>query len=204
MSRIDFKNEYRSLYSAGRDFGLVEVPPLSYLMYDGHGDPNTAPVYAQAVEALYSLSYTLKFMSRRAFGRDYVVGPLEGLWWAADMKAFSRREKAKWSWTLMILQPGWILPEHVAAAKAEVLMKKGLPGLEKARLETLEEGLCAQALHIGSYDDEGPILARLHEAWLPAQGLVANGRHHEIYLGDPRKVEAARLRTILRQPVRRA
>ncbi|MBW8881183.1 MAG: GyrI-like domain-containing protein [Asticcacaulis sp.] len=204
MSKIDFKAEYKSLYSAPqKDFVLVEVPPLSYLMFDGHGDPNTAPVYQQAVEALYSLSYTLKFMSKRAFDRDYVVGPLEGLWWAEDMAAFTARRKSDWSWTMMILQPDWILPAHLAAARAEVLMKKGLPGVEAVRLETLDEGLCAQILHIGSYDDETPTLQRLHAEWLPANGLVETGHHHEIYLSDPRKVEPAKLKTLLRQPVRR-
>jgi hypothetical protein len=203
MAKIDFKTEYKSLYHAGvKDFALIEVPPLSYLMVNGEGDPNTAPAYAAAVEALYALSYTLKFMSKNAFGRDYVVGPLEGLWWAKDMTAFTRRDKAAWSWTLMILQPDWITPEHLRAAKGEALMKKGLPGLEKARLETLEEGLCAQILHVGSYDDEGPILRRLHDDWLPAQGLKPAGRHHEIYLSDPRKVAPEKCKTLLRQPVR--
>ena len=203
MSKIDFKTEYRSLYSApAKDFVLVEVPPLSYLMFDGYGDPNVAPVYQQAVEALYSLSYTLKFMSKRAFGRDYVVGPLEGLWWANDMTVFTSRQKDKWSWTMMILQPDWITADHVHAAKAEVLMKKGLPGVETARLESLDEGKCAQILHIGPYDTEGPVLARLHDQWLPAQGLSEAGRHHEIYLSDPRKVAADKLKTLLRQPVK--
>ncbi|MEI9906036.1 MAG: GyrI-like domain-containing protein [Asticcacaulis sp.] len=104
----------------------------------------------------------------------------------------------------MILQPDWITPAHVQAAKGEVLMKKGLPGLERARLARLDEGLCAQVLHIGSYDEEGPVLARLHKDWLPAHGLVENGHHHEIYLGDPRKTPPEKLRTLLRQPVRRA
>lgn len=204
MSKIDFKTEYRSLYSApSKDFVLVEVPPLQYLMYDGAGDPNTAVEYKQAVEALYSLSYTLKFMSKRAFDRDYVVGPLEGLWWADDMTTFASRQKDRWSWTMMILQPDWITAGHVKGALGEVMMKKGLPGVEKARLQTLDEGLCAQILHVGSYDAEGPTLARLHEEWLPANGLTETGKHHEIYLSDPRKTEAVKLKTLLRQPVRR-
>jgi len=204
LSKIDLKVEYKSLFSAPvKDFTLVEVPSLQYLMFDGKGDPNTAPEYLQAIEALYSLSYTLKFMSKRAFDRDYVIGPLEGLWWAKDMKAFATREKSKWSWTLMILQPDWIEKAHLCAALSEVVMKKGLPGLEKVRLERLEEGLCAQILHIGPFDDEGPTLKRLHEAWLPAQGLVETGKHHEIYLSDLRKTDPSKLKTILRQPVRR-
>lgn len=203
MAKIDLKAEYRSLYHAPRhDFALIEVPPLSYIVVDGAGDPNTAPAYAAAVEALYALSYTLKFMSKAAFGRDYVVAPLEGLWWAKDMSAFIRRDKAAWSWTMMILQPDWITPEHVHAAKGEVLMKKGLPGLERARLAVLHEGLSAQILHVGPYDAEGPVLQRLHETWLPSQGLRPSGHHHEIYLSDPRKVAPERCKTILRQPVK--
>ena len=204
MSKIDFKTEYRSMYNAPtRDFVLVEVPRLTYLMFDGHGDPNISPLYAQAIEALYSLSYTLKFMSKRAFDRDYVVGPLEGLWWSDDMSSFTSRQKDKWSWTMMILQPDWITQAHLQAAKAEVLMKKGLPGVETARLENLDEGLCAQILHIGPYDAVGPVLARLHADWLPANALGENGHHHEIYLSDPRKVAPDKLKTILRQPVKR-
>jgi len=204
MAKIDFKTEYKSLYHANaKEFALIDVPPLSYLMVDGEGDPNVAPAYAAAVEALYALSWTLKFMSKAAFGRDYGVGPLEGLWRAKDMSAFARGDKAAWSWTMMIVQPDWITPEHVRAAMGEVLMKKGLPGLEKARLATLGEGLCAQILHVGPYDDEGPVLRWLHGEWLPAQGLASDGDHHEIYLSDPRKTPPEKLRTILRQPVRR-
>ncbi len=203
MRKMDLKIAHKPLYSApSKDFALVEAPPLTYLMFDGAGDPNTAPVYAQAIEALYSLSYTLKFMSKRAFDRDYVVGPLEGLWWSDDMNDFTARRKDRWSWTMMILQPDWMTQAHLTAARAEVLMKKGLPGIERARLEILDEGLCAQILHIGSYDDEGPVLARLHDEWLPAQGLVENGHHHEIYLSDPRKIAPEKLKTILRQPVK--
>ena len=204
MSKIDFKTEYKSMYSApSRDFVLIEVPSLRYLMFDGRGDPNVAPEYRHAIEALYSLSYTLKFMSKRAFDRDYVVGPLEGLWWSDDMASFASGQKDKWSWTMMILQPDWITAEHLQAAKAEVLMKKGLPGVETTRLEVLDEGLCAQILHIGPYDAEGPVLARLHTEWLPTNGLRETGHHHEIYLSDPRKVAPEKLKTILRQPVAR-
>lgn len=224
MSKIDFKTEYRSLYAApARDFALVEVPPLPYLMFDGQGDPNTVPEYQHAVEALYSLSYTLKFMSKSAFGRDYVVGPLEGLWWAQalpekggalfgsksatnekDYAAFTDNRRSDWRWTMMILQPDWITPAHLQAAKAEVLMKRGLPGVETTRLETLDEGLCAQILHVGPYSAEAPTLARLHAEWLPAHQLRENGHHHEIYLSDPRKTPAEKLKTLLRQPVHRA
>ena len=203
MSKIDFKTSYKSLYSApSKDFVEIDVPPLPYLMFDGHGDPNTAPEYKQAVEALFGLAYTLKFMSKAAFDRDYTVAPLEGLWWASDMNAFIRREKKRWSWTMMILQPDWITRAHLKAAMAEVLMKKGLPGVEKARLEILDEGRSVQILHIGSYDDEGPVIDRMRTEYLPLNGLTENGKHHEIYLSDPRRIAPENLRTIIRQPVK--
>ncbi len=140
-------------------------------------------------------------MSKKELGRDYAVMPLEGLWWAEDMSTFLSREKDKWSWTMMILQPDWITRDMVDAAVAKARGKLGeMPA--SLRLETLEEGLCVQTMHIGSYDDEGPVLARLHGEYLPQNGLAEQGRHHEIYLGDPRKTAPEKLKTILRQPVR--
>jgi len=200
--KIDFKKSLKALYAppVGR-FVQVEAPPLPYLMIDGAGDPNRATSYKSAVEWLYSVSYPLKFMSKKELGRDYAVMPLEGLWWARDMSTFLSREKDKWSWTMMILQPDWITPEmvDVAVAKAGVKLGARPPSL---RLETLEEGLCVQTMHVGSYDDEGPLLARLHGEYLPQNGLAESGHHHEIYIGDPRKTPPERLKTILRQPVR--
>lgn len=200
--KIDFKKSLKALYAppVGR-FVQVEAPPLSYLMIDGAGDPNTAGSYKSAVEWLYSVSYPLKFMSKKELGRDYAVMPLEGLWWALDMSTFLSREKDKWSWTMMILQPDWITPEMVDAAAAKAGGKLGArpPSL---RLETLQEGLCVQTMHVGSYDDEGPVLAQLHGEYLPQNGLAESGHHHEIYIGDPRKTPPERLKTILRQPVR--
>jgi hypothetical protein len=201
--KIDFKKSLKALYAppAGR-FVQVEAPPLPYLMIDGAGDPNTASSYKSAVEWLYSVSYPLKFMSKKELGRDYAVMPLEGLWWAQDMSTFLSREKDKWLWTMMILQPDWITPEMVDAAVAKARGKRGVPP-PSLRLETLYEGLCVQTMHVGSYDDEGPVLARLHGEYLPQNGLVETGHHHEIYVGDPRKTPPERLKTILRQPVRR-
>lgn len=193
MDKIDLKKLHKALYSApaGR-FVLIDVPPLRYLMVDGAGDPNRAPAYQAAVETLYGAAYTLKFISKRA-GRDYVVPPLEGLWWAEDMEDFVRRRKDRWQWTLMLLVPDFVEPAMIAQAIGE------RPGL---KVETLEEGRAVQTLHIGSYDDEGPLLAKLHGEFLPAQGLAETGHHHEIYLGDPRKTPPDRLKTLLRQPVR--
>ena len=182
----------------------MDVPPLQFLMIDGHGDPNTAPAYQQAVEALYGVSYKLKFASKRAAEKDYVVMPLEGLWWADDMETFTvRRDKSSWDWTMMIMQPPWIDAEMVAEAARQAGKSKDLPALSRLRFEPYHEGLAAQIMHVGSYDDEAPVLARMHAEFIPGHGYVENGKHHEIYLGDPRKVAPDKLKTVLRQPVRR-
>ena len=168
-------------------------------MADGHGDPNTSADYADAVEALYSLSYTAKFASKQQLELDYVVAPLEGLWDSARMESFLDRSKDEWSWTMMIRQPTWLTPELWDAARTK-LAKKPLPALERVRLESFAEGTAVQVLHVGSYDDEAPTIARMHE-WLRANGYRETGRHHEIYLGDPRRSAPEKLKTILRQPV---
>lgn len=201
MDVFDIKKERKDLYAprAG-EFALIDVPELAFLMVDGHGDPNTAPAYREAVEALYSVSYSVRFAAKRELGRVHVVGPLEGLWSAENPDVFLTRTKDDWSWTMMIHQPDWITGELVEAARATAAKKKDLPALARLRFERFAEGLCVQTLHVGSYDDEGPVIARLHE-FAAGQGLVLRGKHHEIYLGDPRKVEAAKLRTVLRQPV---
>jgi hypothetical protein len=191
-------------YAARRgEIRLLEVPPLRYLMVDGHGDPSTAPQYTRALEALYPLAYALKLASK-ALGRDYVVPPLEGLWWADDMTAFTTaRDKSAWEWTLMLMTPPWISPDDVAAARDSVAARKPPVRTGKVRVEVLDEGLCVQTLHVGSFDEEGPVLADLHDRYIPEHGLRMTGRHHEIYLSDPRRSAPGRLRTILRQPVRR-
>jgi len=191
-------------------FQCVEVPKWRFLSIDGTGNPNASEHYGHAVTALYSLSYPLKFNSKNTQGRDYVVGPLEGLWWAEDMKAFVRREKDKWKWRMMIRQPDWQSDSDVEAVRAKAITKLektgGDPGiiasLQAVRASNFDEGLGVQVLHIGSYEDEGPVLAKLHNEFLPANGLTFNGHHHEVYLGDPRKVAPQKLKTILRQPVK--
>mgnify|MGYP006284392961 CR=1 FL=1 len=202
MQKIDFKTEWKELYKPSKkEFSLVEVPILQFLMVDGHGDPNTAPEYSEAVQALYAVSYKIKFLSKKE-GKDYVVPPLEGLWWAEDMAAFrSARDKNQWEWTMMIMTPEWVSEETYHAALEEVAQKKNLTGLKKVRWEEYFEGLCVQILHIGSYEDEGPVLARMHDHFIPENGFKMNGKHHEIYLSDPRRTEPEKLKTILRQPV---
>ncbi len=203
MDKIDFKKTMKALYNppAGR-FVLVEVPPLDYVAVDGAGDPNTAPAYREAVEALYAAAYTLKFASKKELARDYVVPPLEGLWWAEDMASFKDRRKGEWSWTMLIMIPDFIDRAGAERAIAAAKKKSASAALDRLRIERIAEGRAVQTLHVGSYDAEGPILAKLHEEFLPANGLVEAGHHHEIYLSDPRKTAPERLKTILRQPVR--
>ncbi len=199
--RTDFKRTL-DCYRARRDtFRVVEVPDLRYLMLDGHGDPNT-PAFAEAASTLYPVAYALRSASRSDPGRDYVVMPLEGLWWAEDMDTFTgARDKTRWSWTLMIMIPDWTTDAAVTAALGRVGAGNRPARLDDVRPGTLSEGLCVQALHVGSYDDEAGLLRRMHREFIPSRGLVMTGRHHEIYLGDPRRVAPSRLRTILRQPV---
>lgn len=201
--KIDLKKELDCYAATRSEFRILEVPPANYLMIDGEGDPNT-PVFAEATESLYPLAYTIKFASKRELGRDYVVPPLEGLWWADDMAAFTaRRDKSRWSWTLLIMQPEWIEASLVEASRRTVEAKGAPTRLHDIRFATLDEGLCVQTLHVGSFDDEAPVLARLHDEFIPANGLRMTGRHHEVYLSDPRRTAPEKLRTILRQPVER-
>jgi len=202
MTRHDVK-KLDAYQACEGELRLIEVPASRFLAIDGAGDPNTE-VFARAVEALYPFAYTLKFASKTELGQDYVVPPLEGLWWAEDLSVFTtRRDKSLWSWTLLLLVPAWVPDDLVAAAREKVRAKGAPERLDDVRLESLDEGLCVQTLHVGSFDDEGPVLERIHSEYLPAQGLRPTGKHHEIYLSDFRRVEPARRRTILRQPVTR-
>jgi hypothetical protein len=205
MSKVDFKKELKHLYRpSAKEFVVVDVPPMNFLMIDGHGDPNTVQEYTDAVEALYAVAYKLKFMSKKEKGFDYVVPPLEGLWWAEDMETFTtRRDKSAWDWTMMIMQPEGITQEMFEEAVKQVVKKKNLPALSRLRLQTYHEGQAVQIMHLGSYDDEGPTMARLH-TFIDENGYQPAGKHHEIYLGDPRKVAPEKLKTVLRQPIRKA
>ncbi|MGC0368186.1 GyrI-like domain-containing protein [Microbacterium sp. SLBN-111] len=203
-AKIDFKKSLDSYRARVGEFSIVEIPDLRYLMVDGHGDPNTAPAYTQALQALYPVAYKLRFASKRELGRDYVVPPLEGLWWADDMDAFTvARDKSRWDWTMMLLVPDWIDEAMFHSAVETVRAAGSADRLEDVRMETLSEGLCVQTLHLGSFDDEADVLDELHHAFIPGQGLSLSGKHHEIYLSDVRRTSPDKLRTILRQPVRR-
>jgi hypothetical protein len=194
------------LYRATTTPELVTVPPLSFLCVDGHGDPNTSPAYADAVHALYAVSYAAKFAIQKAGGERFKVSPLEGLWWADDLGAFVTGDKSDWDWTAMIRQPDSVTTDLVDRLAAEIATGKDLPTARSLRLETFEEGPAAQVLHVGPYADEGPTIARLH-AFIHERGFTFDGyaqKHHEIYLGDPRRAAPEKLRTIIRQPYRTA
>ncbi len=200
--KIDFKKSHDAYQARSGEFRVIDVPAMQYLMVDGHGDPNTSKDYADALAALYPVAYRLKFASKRDLERDYVVPPLEALWWAAEMAAFtSARDKSQWYWTAMIMTPNWITAELFADTVTAVAAKDRPASLGNVRLESLEEGRCVQTLHMGPYDDEADVLAAMHDHVIPEAGLRMTGKHHEVYLNDARRVVPAKLRTILRQPV---
>lgn len=201
--KIDFKKTLAVYKAQHGKFRILDVPDTQYLMIDGDGDPNTytSPAFTEAIETLYPVAYKLKFASKNDLGRDYVVPPLEGLWWADDMDSFTEaRDKSKWDWTLMLMVPDWIDQDMFAVAVEEASAKNP-PRLDDIRLEKLAEEHCVQTLHIGSFDDEADLLAELHHEFIPNEGLSPVGKHHEIYLSDFRKVAPKKQRTILRQPV---
>ncbi|NUS72104.1 MAG: hypothetical protein HOQ05_01725 [Corynebacteriales bacterium] len=200
--KIDFKKQLDCYQAKRNAFRVIEVPTLQYLMVDGHGDPNTSQEFADAAAALYPIAYKLKFASKKELGRDYVVMPLEGLWWSDNMDTFtSARDKSQWNWTLMIMLPDWIDAQMFDATVEKVAAADKPASLDKVRLQTLDEGTCVQTLHVGSYDDEAAILEQMHHQFIPAQNARMTGKHHEIYLSDFRKTAPEKLRTILRQPI---
>lgn len=202
--KIDFKKTCPGYRARRGEFAMVDLQPSSYLIIDGHGDPNSSPLFTGAVETLYPAAYALKFLSKNDFGRDYVVPPLEGLWWADDMDSFTRvRDKSRWIWTMMLRVPEWITTENVEKTITAVGDSKSPPLIDRLRFEVLTEGLCIQTLHIGSFDEEGPVLEQMHRDYIVGAGHSLRGRHHEIYLSDFRRTAPDRRRTILRQPIAR-
>lgn len=202
-STLDLKREQKDLYQSptGR-VSIVDVPEMRFLAIDGTGDPNTAPAYMQAMEALYAVAYAVKFLLKKEQGLNYTVLPLEGLWWTPDMREFSVEHKENWQWTMMIRQPEEVTAALVEQAREQVRHKKPSPALEKLRLEPFHEGMAAQIMHIGPYATEGPTLAQLH-AFIREQGNTFDGnrqKHHEIYLSDPHRTAPEKMKTILRQP----
>jgi len=201
MAKIDLKKELKHLYRPSpREVTVVDVPPMNFLMIDGSGDPNTSAEYKEALEALYALAYALKFRVKRSQGVDYVVMPLEGLWWVEGTERFSWEDKESWQWTAMIMQPEWVTVGMFEEVREEVERKKPVAALGRVRFERFEEGLSVQILHIGPYSAEGPTVEKL-QTFIRESGYRVRGRHHEIYLSDPRRCAPERLRTVIRQPI---
>lgn len=202
MSKIDFKKTLKELYlPSSKAFEVVNVPKMNYIMIDGASPPHSDE-YTAALSWLYPLSYGLKFMSKQTLKKDYVVPPLEGLWWAEDMTAFTEGRKEEWLWTMMIMQPDWITDEMFFDILESKGKKLGTPP-STLRFETYDEGISVQIMHIGPYSEEGPTLARLHNDYIPKNGLAMTHHHHEIYISDPRRTAPEKLKTVLRQPVKR-
>jgi hypothetical protein len=203
MKKIDLKKDLKYLYQpSAAEVELVRVPKFNYLMIDGAGDPNNSPSFQEAAQALYATAYTLKFMIKKEKNVDYPVMALDGLWWMDDMSLFNMENKAAWMWTLMILQPPIVTKTLFKKALKQAMEKKGIGALAKIRLEPYTEGLSVQIMHIGPYAEEASTIQRLHVA-AKERGCELRGKHHEIYLGDPRKTKPDKLKTVLRQPVRR-
>lgn len=210
METRDYKKEYKTLYNpSAREIALVDVPRFHFIMIDGQVPANMAvvdaPDYQHGLEALFSLSYTLKFMCKKDADNpvDYTVMPLEGLWWSqSSHREFTPSRKDTWYFTAMIVQPEPVTAAHFGEAREQLRKKKDLRSLDLARFEAFEEGLAVQTLHVGPFSEEPATIARM-VAFSEAHGLRSNGKHHEIYLSDPRRTAPERLRTILRHPVKR-
>lgn len=202
MVKQDLKQVEKELYSPpAKTPALVDVPEMQFLTIDGQGAPSGAE-YTQAVQALYSLAYGLKFRVKKGEGLDYAVMPLEGLWWVDDLSQLSMTDRSNWKWTAMIRQPEMVTEAMLAEVRAETLRKKGIAAVEQVRLERFHEGLAAQVMHIGPYSAEWPTIERLH-SFVEQSGYRLRDKHHEVYLGDPNRTAPEKLKTILRHPVAR-
>lgn len=201
MEKLDLKKKLKNLYSAPKEPTIVEVPRMKFLAMDGEGDPNNSVVFQHNTEALYGISYSLKFMAKKLDPQlDYVVMPLEGLWWTDNIEDFSQDNKDIWKWTLMIMQPDFITADMVEKAIKDVEKKKGIIISNRIRFEEMEEGLCAHIMHIGPYAEEQPTVEKLH-SFIKDKGCNLRGKHREIYLSDPRKADPSKMKTIIRNPI---
>lgn len=203
MEKLDYKKRLKEYYSGkiGKPV-TVEVPAMNFLMIDGKGDPNTSQEYIDAIQTLYPVAYTIKFTYKKEFGKDVGVMPLEGLWWTENMADFSTEDKSNWLWTAMIMQPDFVTKQVFDQAIKQVADKKNPPSLNKLRFQEYDEGRSAQVMYVGPYADEGPTIMNLHEFIKDQGGKLdkTNKHHHEIYLGDPRRTDPSKLKTIIRQP----
>lgn len=216
MEKIDYKKKYKDLYLPKTSPMEILVPKMNFIMVDGKGNPNDKEgEYPKAIELLYALSYTIK-MNKEIRNQlkgyfDYVVPPLEGLWWLEDDDMdFSK--KHKYIWTSMIRQPEFVNKEIFEFACNEVKKKKPNLDISKARFEAFNEGLCVQCMHIGPFDEEYKTTAKI-DKYLKENNLIDDicgvnedgkiKRHHEIYLSDPRRASIDKMKTVIRHPVRR-
>ncbi|MFW9865753.1 MAG: GyrI-like domain-containing protein [Candidatus Thorarchaeota archaeon] len=203
-TKVDFKKTLKDLYQPSAQKVVdVDIPEMQFLMIDGMGSPGDSQEYQEALEVLYPLAFRTKFLSK-AKGKDYVVPPLEGLWWADNMEDFKEGNRDRWQWTMMIMQPDWITQKMINEAKAIVKEKKPELSelLPKVRLEKYIEGKAAQIMHIGPYSEEGPTVQRVHDFIMSVGGKFdgRTNKHHEIYLSDPRKANPVTMKTVIRQP----
>ncbi|MDW5548745.1 GyrI-like domain-containing protein [Methanosarcina sp.] len=208
MPGIDLKKENKELYNpSAKEVSIVDVPEMSFLMIDGEGDPNISQEYQDSIEALFSVSYKVKFISKKENSQDYVVMPLEGLWWVENPKEFTVQDKSCWKWTAMIRQPDFITKDVIKEAVQEVEKKKKLPAFSRIKFQRLHEGLSSQIMHIGPYSQEGPTVKKLHN-FIEEKGYEFNGslpgeKHHEIYISNTLRTKPEKLKTIIRQPMKR-
>ncbi len=201
MEVVDLKKELKPLYQpSAKEVVVVDVPAMNFLMVDGQGDPNASQPFSDAIEALFSVAYTVKFMIKKgALAIDYGVMPLEGLWWADDMTKFSQEDKSNWKWTVMIMQPSFVTREIIEDAIVEVKKKKNPSSLSSVRFETFSEGRSAQIMHIGPFSEEGPTILKVHQFIDTVSHR--RGKHHEIYMSDIRRAHPSKWKTIVRQPM---
>ncbi len=201
MGKIDFKKELKELYSASaKKCVLLTVPEMNFLMIDGRGNPNTSMEFQEAVEALFSVAYTLKFTIKKIEEVDYGVMPLEGLWWSDEHEDLDASDKDGWNWTLMIMQPHYVTTELVQAAVEKVVKEKNIAAAAGMRFESFTEGFAAQILHVGPFSEEGPTVAGLHQ-FIRETACEFRGKHHEIYLSDTRRAKPEKWKTIVRQGI---
>jgi hypothetical protein len=201
--KIDYKKEFPDLYNpSAKECTLITIPPMKYFMLDGKGDPNISQEFQDAMPVLYGASFTLKMkeIKKKTPTNDYVVPPLEGLWYMPNMSEWSMDAKSKWLWTLMIRIPDFAMEDQLKRTVDALKQKLDLVSLPKLRIETYNEGLCVQIMHIGPYDAEPPTIAKMHK-FAKDNGYKLDGKHHEIYLGDPRKGNPEKVKTVLRQPI---
>ncbi len=204
MEKIDFQKKLKHLYKPSRKhIEIVDVPKMNFIMIDGKGNPNTSSEFKEAVEALFSLAYAMKFIIKKGLiGIDYSVLPLEGLWWIDDMSKFDINKKEEWQWILMIMQPTYVTQGIFEEAYEQVASKKKLESLKKVRFNSFVEGESAQLLHVGPFSTEGLTIEKLHD-FIKEHKYQLHGKHHEIYLSDIRRAAPENWKTIIRQPIKK-